>query len=526
MADETPLAGTVSRDDVPADPSIDERVDLQGRSLRQHAARGTLINSAFQVAIAGIGFLRRFLIAAFLTRSEFGVWGILVTTLITLSWLKQLGIGDKYVQQNEPDQEAAFQKCFTLELIVSMLFFALLCLALPVYGIAYGHSEIVLPGIVLAASIPIGAWQTPALIPYRRMQFVRQRVLISVDPVVSFVITVTLGIAGAGYWSLVIGAVAGSAAGAIACTVTSPIKMRWRFERATLREYASFSWPLFGYQLSNLVAIQGILLVGARTVGVAGIGAISLASAISALAERVDSIVSDTIYPAVCAVAHRTELLYEAFIKSNRLAVMWGMTFGVGLALFADDLVRYVIGEQWRPAVGLLAAFGVIAGVRQVAFNWQIFMRAVNNTRPLFIVSLGNLASALVITIPLMFWLGLTGYAIGMGAALLIQIVQRGYYLRRLFSGFELMRHFLRAMAPSLPAAGIVLLERFLVGGGHTPARAIAELVVYLAATGAFTWLFERDLLREILGYVRGKGGIRTKAQALPQTAPREPSRA
>jgi lipopolysaccharide exporter len=526
MADETPLAGSVSRDDVPADPSIEERVDLQGRSLRQHAARGTLINSAFQVAIAGIGFLRRFLIAAFLTRSEFGVWGILVTTLITLSWLKQLGIGDKYVQQNEPDQEAAFQKCFTLELIVSMLFFALLCLALPVYGIAYGHSEIVLPGIVLAASIPIGAWQTPALIPYRRMQFVRQRVLISVDPVVSFVITVTLGIAGAGYWSLVIGAVAGSAAGAIACTVTSPIKMRWRFERATLREYASFSWPLFGYQLSNLVAIQGILLVGARTVGVAGIGAISLASAISALAERVDSIVSDTIYPAVCAVAHRTELLYEAFIKSNRLAVMWGMTFGVALALFADDLVRYVIGEQWRPAVGLLAAFGVIAGVRQVAFNWQIFMRAVNNTRPLFIVSLGNLASALVITIPLMFWLGLSGYAIGMGAALLIQIVQRGYYLRRLFSGFELMRHFLRAMAPSLPAAGIVLLERFLVGGGHTPARAIGELVVYLVATGAFTWLFERDLLREILGYVRGKGGIRTKAQALPQTAPREPSRA
>ena len=533
MAEETVPAEDVSRDDVPADPSIEERIDLQGRSLRQHAARGTLINSAFQIGIAGLGFLRRFLIAAFLTREEFGVWGILVTTLITLSWLKQLGIGDKYVQQNEPDQEAAFQKCFTLELLISLLFFGFLCLALPVYGLAYGHSEIVLPGVVLALSIPIGAWQTPALIPYRRMQFVRQRVLVSVDPVASFVITVALGIAGAGYWSLVIGAVAGSTAGAIACTVTSPIKLRWRFERSTLKEYASFSWPLLGYQVSNLVVIQGIMLVGARTVGVAGLGAISLASAISALAERVDSIVSDTIYPAVCAVAHRTELLYEAFVKSNRLAVMWGMPFGVGLALFADDLVTYVLGERWRPAVGLLAAFGVIAGVRQVAFNWQIFMRAVNNTRPLFVVSLGNLASALAITIPLMFWLGLTGYALGMGIALLIQIAQRGYYLGRLFSGFNVMRHFARAMAPSLPAAGIVLLERYLVGGGRTPARAVAELVAYLVATGFFTWVFERELLREIAGYLRGRGGIRTKAEAgvataqpLPQTAPREPSRA
>src|SRR3954451_18208699 len=90
-----------------------------GRGLRRPAARGTLINSAFQVGLAGLGFLRRLLIAAFLTRAEFGIWGIIVTTLITLSWLKDLGIADKYVQQNEDDQEAAFQKAFTLELLVS-----------------------------------------------------------------------------------------------------------------------------------------------------------------------------------------------------------------------------------------------------------------------------------------------------------------------------------------------------------------------------------------------------------------------
>src|SRR3954452_6786024 len=156
---------------------IEERIDLQGRSLRQHTALGTLINSAFQVGLALLGLLRRVLIAAFLTRGEFGVWGIIVTTLITLSWLKQLGIGDKYVQQDEPDQEAAYQKAFTLELLLSTGFFVLLLIAMPIYGLAYGHSEIIVPGIVLALSVPISAYETPLWIAYRRMQFVRQRSL-------------------------------------------------------------------------------------------------------------------------------------------------------------------------------------------------------------------------------------------------------------------------------------------------------------------------------------------------------------
>jgi len=350
--------------------------------------------------------------------------------------------------------------------------------------------------------------------------------LVASDAVTALVVTLALGAAGAGYWSLVIGAVAGSTVGALAATISSPYKLRWRFERSTLKEYASFSWPLLGYQLSNLIVIQGIVFVGARTVGIAGVGAMSLASSISALAERLDAILSDTIYPAVCAVADRRDLLYEAFIKSNRLAVMWGLPFGVGLALFAGDLVHFVLGDHWEPAIGLLAAFGVIAGFRQIAFNWQIFMRAVNDTRPLFVVSIGNLASMLVITVPLMIAFGLTGYAIGMAAALAIQIAQRGYFLRRLFSGFSLVGYILRAMAPTAPAAGLVLALRLVAPGDRGAVRAVAELALYLVATGVFTWIFEREFMRELLGYLRGRGGLRTKAQDLQQTAPQAPSRA
>src|SRR5437868_12747425 len=136
-------------------------IDTGGRTLRAHAARGTLINSGFQIGLAGLGMLRRVVIAAFLTREEFGIWGIIVTTLITLSWLKQLGIADKYVQQDEPDQELAYQKAFTLEFLISIAFFVLIVIVMPVYAVAYGHTEIILPGVLVAASVPISAFETP-----------------------------------------------------------------------------------------------------------------------------------------------------------------------------------------------------------------------------------------------------------------------------------------------------------------------------------------------------------------------------
>src|SRR4051812_20053126 len=499
---------------------IEERIDLRGRSLRQHAARGTIINSAFQVGLAGVGFLRRIIIAAFLTREEFGIWGILVTTLMTLAWLKEIGVSDKYVQQSEPDQKAAFQKAFTMEFVLSLGFFALVAAVLPIYALAYGRGDIIVPGLVLALSVPISAFESPVWIAWRRMQFVRQRVLASIDPLSTAVVTIVLGAAGAGYWSLVVGTLAGSLIGATAAVVSCPYPIRLRIDRATTREYASFSWPLFGYQLSNLAITQGMLLVAARAVGVAAVGAIALASAIAAFADRVDTIVSETIYPAVCAVADRVDLLFESFIKSNRLAMMWGLPFGVGLALFAPDLVHFVLGDQWEPAIGLIAAFGLIAGLKQVAFNWQVFMRAVGRTRPIFWSAIVNVVSFAAIIVPLVLAFGLTGYAVGNGIALLVQLAARAYFLRGLFPHFKIVRQFVRAAAPTVPAVVVVLLVRLVAGPEPNLAAAIAMFALYVIITVAATWVFERSLVTEIVGYLRGSGGIRTRAEATqPSTA-------
>jgi O-antigen/teichoic acid export membrane protein len=477
--------------------------DRPGGSLRRLAARGTLINSGFQIGLYGAATLERFGVAAWLTRSEYGMWGVLMSALLALTWIKNWGIGDKYIQQSEADQEKAFQKAFTLELGLSLIFFATAVVAMPIYAVAYGRPQMIVPGIVLAVAMPITAFEAPAWIPYRRMQYGRQRLLTSVDPVVTIACSLTLVASGLGYWGLVIGGVAGSVAGGLACSLTSPYRLRLRYERGTIRDYASFSWPLMGFTLCGVVILQGTMLISNRVVGLAGIGAIGLAIQIAGMADGVDSIVSQAIYPAACAAADRIRVLSDAFVKSNRVALMWAMPATVGVALFAGDVVPFVLGDRWRPAVGLIAAVAVTCGVGQVGFNWAVFLRAVNRTRPIFTARAIEVLVFLFVSAPLILAFGLAGFAGGFAARILSQVAARAYYMRQIFGGYSAIRQLLRGFAPIVVPTAAILLLRVAAGGHRGAARVVGEVVLYSALAVIATLLLERALVSEMLGYLR-----------------------
>jgi hypothetical protein len=105
--------------------------------------------------------------------------------------------------------------------------------------------------------------------------------------------------------------------------------------------------------------------------------------------------------------------------------------------------------------------------------------------------------------VPLLITDGLQGYAIGLFAVGVIALLVRGWYLARLFEGFRILWHAGRAIAPTLPAVAAVELVRLVESGHRTLAMAAGEAALYVVVTIVSTWLFERDLLREALGYLR-----------------------
>jgi polysaccharide transporter, PST family len=485
-----------------------ERLRLGGRTLREHAARGSVVNAAFLIALSSLGLVRGFILAGLLTPQDYGIWGLLVVALGTVMYLKQAGIGDKFVQQDEPDQELAFQKAFTLELAFNAVFAVVLAAAVPLAALAYGRTDIIVPGFVLIGMLPAIALQSPLWIHYRRMDFVKQRTLQAVEPIVGLVVAVALAAAGAGYWSFVAAALAGAWTTAALSVATSPYALRLRYDRGTLRTYFTFSWPLLAGGASALVMVQAAMIGTSRHLGVAAAGAVALSVTVTQFADRVDGIVSDTIYPGICAVAERTELLFESFVKTNRLSLMWAVPFGVGVSLFATDLVRFGIGHRWDDAIPLLEAFGAAAALGHLGFNWGGYFRAQGRTRPLAVYNGVACLVFLAVGLPLLFAAGLDGLAAGLALVAAVGVVVRAFYLRSLFPGFRMIGHARRAIAPTLPAVAAVLVARAALGR-DTLALALAELALYVAVTALATWRLEGPLLGEVAGYLRGGVSIR-----------------
>ena len=507
-ADVTPLV---------ADAEARRRVELGGAGLRGRVARGTIVNTIYLVSVNGLTILQGLLVAYLLGPSEYGVWGLITISFGTLFALGAIGIGDKYIQQDHPDQRAAFEISFTLQAMLVGLFTVIAFVTIPLFALLYDQPRILVPGLLLAATMPLLALQTPLWVFYRRMDFVKQRLLQAIGPVVTFVVTIPLAAVGLGLWSLVAGNLSAIIVSTVVMVAVSPYKLRFRYERGTIAEYASFSWPLFVSSSSVVLMFQVPITIASRSLGASAVGAIALASQIIQYTRRVDDIVTNAMYPAICVVKDQRDLLFESFSKSNRLALLWGFPAGVAVALFAPAGVPLVLGEQWEFAVSLIQLLGVSAALNMIGFNWTAFARARAETRWIAVAAIMSTVAVLAVSIPLLLSHGLVGFGWAIISGTLAGLVVRHVWLVRLFPPRAIALHVARSFLPTVPAAAGILASRAIFGADDSAATLLAEVVAYCALVVAVTWLAERTLLREAIDYLRQRTR-KSEAQSEPAT--------
>jgi O-antigen/teichoic acid export membrane protein len=476
----------------------EERLAFPRPELRRRTARGAIVNGLFLGGAEGLVLLQGLIVTALLGPRAIGLYGIVTTTAMTIVALKRVGIDEAFVQQSEQAQEEEFQRAFTLELSLSAAFTLAIAACAPLVASVYGDDRLLWLTLAVAYLPVAFALQAPTWIFFRRMDFLRQRLLQAVVPVVTFCVTVPLAAAGVGVWSLVIGPFVGNLVGCAAAIAVSPYRLRLRFDREARRRYFAFSWPIFVNAAALLVVQQGQILAFDVDGGLAAAGYITLAFTLTRYADRADQIMATTIYPAICAVRDRLSTLEELFVKSNRLTMMWALPFCAGLVLFAPDLVHLILGDKWVPAIVLLQGLAAAAAIQQVGYNWFSFYRAVGDSRPQAVESAVMVATFAGLAIPGLAAWGAPGFVWGRIAGAVAMLGVRRHYVRRLLPNVELVTLGLRGVAPVAAAAATVGLVRLALWGGERSAlQAVAELVLFLAGCALVTWLLERPLLRE-----------------------------
>src|SRR3954451_4979820 len=250
----------------------DERLAFPRPELRRRTARGAIVNGFFLGGAEALVLLQGLIVTVLLGPSAIGLYGIVTTTAMTIVALKRVGIDEAFVQQSEAGQEEEFQRAFTLELALSTGFALVIAACAPLVETVYGDARLLWLTLAVAY-LPIAfALQAPQWIFFRRMDFVRQRTLQAVVPLVTFCVTIPLAAAGVGVWSLVIGPLAGDGAGIVVAIRVSPYRLRLRFDRDARRRYFSFSWPIFVNSVALHVVQQGQVLAFALDGGLAAAG--------------------------------------------------------------------------------------------------------------------------------------------------------------------------------------------------------------------------------------------------------------
>jgi len=479
------------------------RLAFPRSELRGRTARGGLLNALFLGGGEGLALVQGLVVTALLGPVAIGLYGIVTTTAMTLVQLRRVGIDEAFVQQSESDQEQEFQKAFSLELTLGVLFSLGLCALAPLLAVVYGEERLL--GLTLAvAYLPIAfALQAPQWIFFRRMDFLRLRLLQFSIPAVTFAVTVPVAAVTESVWALVIGPLVGNTVAVVAAVVASPYRLRLRFDRDALRRYLAFSWPIFATAAATLVVLQGQVFAFDLDAGLAAAGYITLAVTLTRYADRADQIVATTIYPAICNIQDQPATQEELFQKSARVTMVWTFGFCGLLAVFASDLVEGVLGDEWKPAVLLIQGLAVAAALQGVGYGWFSFYRARGEPQPQAVESAAMVACFLGLAVPGLIFFGVEGFVAGRIATSVAMLAVRRFYLRRLFGATELLTLGLRGGAPVALAAVATLALRDVVDPGTLP-----ELATFLAVAGTLTWLSDRGLLRELVAYARGRGPL------------------
>jgi O-antigen/teichoic acid export membrane protein len=496
--------------DMSDDPNTAVKLAFPRSELRHRTVHGVLINALFMGGAEGLVLAQGLIVTVLLGPQSIGLYGIVTTTAVTVAALRRVGIDEAFVQQREDDQQQEFQRAFTLELIVGGIFSLVLLCAAPIVAVVYGDTRLLWLTAAVAYLPTAFALQAPTWIFFRQMDFLRVRTLQVLVPVVTFCVTVPLAAVGVGVWSLVIGPAVGNTVAVVAGIVVCPYPLALRFDRGARDRYLRFSWPVFVAAASLLLVQQGQMLAFTLHGGLAAAGYITLAVTLTRYADRADQIIATTIYPAICVVRDQLGTLREIFVTSNRVALMWVLPFCAGFILFSPDLVQFVLGAKWRPAVPLLQGLAGAAAIQQLGYNWFSFYRARGDSSRQAVEAVVTAAAFLGFAVPALLIWGTWGFIGGRLAGAVLVLIVRRHYVRALL-GVELLVLGARGAAPIAGATALTLAVRALAWSGpRTLAMAAVEVAVFLAASAGLTWAAERGLVRELMAQVRARGAAAT----------------
>lgn len=336
-------------------------------NLGVRAVRGVAWLGSGQVIRQVLAFATNIVLARMLFPDDFGLFGMAFAATEVAQILTDFGLGAALIQRRESNP-IALTTCFWLNMALGLLVCTILIVLAPIIATFFRRPEITWILIPLAANMVIAASMVvPQALLTQQLKFREMTMAQTIGSIVASIGSISLAMAGAGVWALVLQPVIGNVC---SCAVMY-FQARWwprgYPEIGAVRHMLVFSGQLLGNNLLSCIGRNLHAAILGRQLGSSALGMYNLASGMTGtIVFQVSSVIVRVLFPTLSSLREQPERLAAAWLKACAAIAIIAFPAMAGMIAVAPDLVPVVFGEQWSPAISVLRILCVVMAFQSV----------------------------------------------------------------------------------------------------------------------------------------------------------------
>lgn len=382
-------------------------------SLRQKVISGIGWTTLNRISEKGLKFAISVLLARLLTPEAFGLIGMIVVFTGFASLFADAGFGAALVQREEIE-ERHLSSVFWLQAVLGILLTLGFASAAPLIAQFYGEPLLELLTMFVAIQFTIESLGTVQTALFRRtMDFKKITIVKLVATIVSGSIAITLALLDYGVWSLVWQTVVNTAGDVAAVWVLSSWYPRFLFDWRALRELASYSTNLLGFNTINYWTRNSDDLLIGRYVGSSGLGIYNRAYETMMLPiYLIRGIIGEVMFPTLSRLQKDTDLVRRVYLRATRTIGFISIPMMCGLMVVAESFVLALFGPKWEAVVPVLQVLCLIGIKQPVSSTTGWIFKSQGRTDQMFYWNL-VVSTATVLSFIIGVQWGVLGVAVG-----------------------------------------------------------------------------------------------------------------
>ncbi len=398
----------------------------------KEAVRGVSWMSLFRFVYRLVGVLRIAILAHILSPGDLGTFGVVAVVLAFLEIITETGINIFLIQQKENMHsyiDTAWFVSIVRGLLISLL---VVVLAKPIS--LFFKSDPSLPLLYWAALVPfIRGFINPSIVKFQKdLEFNKEFLYrISVFLVESIVSVVGVVIQQTPF-ALVLGLLVGAVYEVILTFLVARPWPKFKFEAEKTKKIIDRGkWvTLFG--VFDYLYTQSDNIIVGRLLGVNTLGIYQNAYKIStAPLTEVGDVFFRVTFPVFSKISEDSKRLKTAFIQNTVINASLMIPAGVLIYIFADLIVKILLGPGWEEAIPVTKLLSVLGIVRGIASSTNSLLVAKGLQKYSAIVTIASTLGMWLTIVPLTKTYGIIGAGSAAIIGTLVSVPLTIYFVRK-----------------------------------------------------------------------------------------------